>query len=349
MLIKIETKKIIGDPIHGYIPLTQLEYDLIQLPSMMRLHHIHQTAMAYLAFPGSVTTRFTHVVGAMYVGDKIISQLLSTIKEDDFTTLFPDLPDPEFLVKSVRLACLFHDVGHGPYSHSAEDAMLKATERINSDEVSEANQLFNPEDKGEPSIHEYFSYMLIKNGAIGERLKKEEKGELLVNTILELLIKKKDTELYKTNPGFRLIRNVVSSQLDADRFDYMLRDGTMSGVKFGIVDIDRIIKNMAIVNNDGHYDLAIHERAIGSIEDMLDARYKMYRWFYSHHTVVATNELIKIGIDMLIDDDDDIGSLFHWSKFEDVYSTDEYILNILRKEIEEDSKYIKIKSIVDRR
>jgi HD superfamily phosphohydrolase len=67
----IEYQKIIGDPLHGYIPLTRLEYDVLQLPTLNRLHHIRQNAMAFLAFPGSVTTRFSHIVGALYIGGKL--------------------------------------------------------------------------------------------------------------------------------------------------------------------------------------------------------------------------------------------------------------------------------------
>jgi len=158
MLVKIPTSKIIGDPIHGYIPLTNLEYDLLQLPAMNRLHHIHQTAMAYLIFPGSVTTRFSHVVGASYIGDKICCQLLSTLEKDGyFTELFPELPDAEFIVKAVRLACLFHDIGHGPFSHSAEDAMYKVTKDKNSEEIDLAKDLFLSEGKVEDvPIHEFF-------------------------------------------------------------------------------------------------------------------------------------------------------------------------------------------------
>lgn len=66
MNFNLETPKIIGDPIHGYIRLTDLEYDLLQLPTLNRLHYVHQTAAAYLTFPGSITTRFSHVIGALY-------------------------------------------------------------------------------------------------------------------------------------------------------------------------------------------------------------------------------------------------------------------------------------------
>ena len=84
---------------------------------------------------------------------------------------------------------------------------------------------------------------------------------------------------------YKIFTKIVSSQLDSDRMDYLLRDSLMSGVQFGNVDIDRIIQNVAIVKNKQNvYHLAFHERALGNIEEMLDARFKMYRYFYNHHT-----------------------------------------------------------------
>ena len=57
--IDLEYPKIIGDPIHGYVPLTKLEYNMLQLPTLTRLHFIRQNALACFVFPGAVTTRFS--------------------------------------------------------------------------------------------------------------------------------------------------------------------------------------------------------------------------------------------------------------------------------------------------
>src|SRR5919106_6587580 len=111
MYFSLDYPKIIGDPIHGYIPLTRCEYNLLQLPVTNRLHHIKQNSLAFLVFPGSVTTRFSHVIGALHVGGKLASQILSRVGEEEFWELFPEIPSPEFIIKSVRLACLMHDIG----------------------------------------------------------------------------------------------------------------------------------------------------------------------------------------------------------------------------------------------
>lgn len=134
MFMRVQFPKTAGDPIHGYIPLTKLEYNVLQLPTLNRLHYIRQNSLAFLAFPGSVTTRFSHVVGALHIGGKLVDQILSSMEKTNFAELFPEVPSPEFIVKAVRLACLLHDVRHGPFSHSAEEAMLNATKKTHQEE-----------------------------------------------------------------------------------------------------------------------------------------------------------------------------------------------------------------------
>lgn len=349
MDFELNTPKVIGDPIHGYIRLTDLEYDLLQLPTMNRLHHVHQTAAAYLTFPGSVTTRFSHVVGALEVGGEIIEIIMQQLKEEDFAKLFPGGPKVEFLVKAVRLACLFHDVGHGPFSHSAEEAMLKVVQKHHSSEIEEAKKLFKETNEEKIPIHEYYTYKLITNNEISEEILSHENDELR-DFVADLVVKSETSPVSKGNPqGYNILRKIVSSQLDADRMDYLLRDSLMSGVQFGQVDIDRIIQNIAIAKNkEGAYQLAIHERALGNIEEMLDARFKMYRYFYNHHTVVVTNELLRFAIDELIEEDKEIAELFHWSSYVNGYSTDEHILDLLRTHVHKEN-YLKTKGLTDRR
>ena len=348
MKYDLDAPKVIGDPIHGYIKLTNLEYDLLQLFTMNRLHHIKQTAAAYLVFPSSVTTRFSHVVGALHIGGKIIEILLNKLKKNDYDTLFPNLKSPEFLIKSVRLACLFHDIGHGPFSHSGEEAMLNVMEEYHPDEVAEAKELFNKSDSHEIPIHEYYTYKLIKNGEISEEILAHE-GKELRDFVADLIVESETSQISKDNrKGYKIVRKIVSSQLDADRMDYLLRDSMMSGVRFGQIDIDRIIQNMAIVKNRrGTYQLAFHERALGNIEEMLDARFKMYRYFYNHHTVVATNELLRFAIDGLVNESPEIADLFHWKSYSLGYSTDSHILDLLRARTDT-GDFLKVKGLVDR-
>ena len=88
---RLDLPKVVGDPVHGQIPLSKLEFELLQLPTVNRLHYVKQTATAYMTFPSSVTTRFAHVVGALFIGSKIIEQLLHTLDLKDYKKLFKPL------------------------------------------------------------------------------------------------------------------------------------------------------------------------------------------------------------------------------------------------------------------
>jgi len=286
----------------------------------------------------------------LHVGNKMIQQLIANIRREQFDHLFSTVPSEDFVIKSVRLACLLHDIGHGPFSHAAEGTMLRLIKLHHADELDQAKTLFNEFSDGKLPIHEFFSYKLITEGEIATEIKSiegESAGIELINSVSELLIKS-DGKYFKSNPvGYSILRKLVSSQLDADRMDFLLRDSNMSGVKFGLIDVDRIINNMRIVKRKETFELAIHERAVGSIEDMLDARYKMYRWFYNHHTVVVTNFLTRLAINLMISDSA-YEKLFHWSSFSEGHSTDDFILSRL-VELVKDPKYHEVKGLVDRR
>lgn len=329
-LPNIKLDKVIRDPVHGYIKLTDLEFDLIQLPVFIRLHRVKQSSTAYLTYPGALNSRFEHVVGAMHLGYKIIIQLLGTLEDNDFQKLFPKMTkdDIGLLIKAVRLACLFHDLGHGPFSHAGEKLMLRATTQHPA-EIEEAKKIFDVKESDKLPIHEYYSYKLIKNGEVSELLSKEDSR--LVDLSSSLITKNSDNNIVKENlEGFLILHKIVSSQLDADRMDYLMRDGLMSGVTYGQIDADRVIMNMAIKHdNVGRYELAIHHRALGAIEDMLDARFKMYKWLYQHHTVVATDGLMQLALHELIESKKIELDLFHWKKFPVGLSNDDFVLNKL--------------------
>jgi len=350
-LPSIKLDKVIRDPVHGYIKLTNLEFDLIQLPVFLRLHRIKQGSTAYLTYPGSLNSRFGHVVGAMHLGHKIITQLLATLDPIDFKKLFPTMnnDDLALLIKSVRLACLFHDLGHGPFSHAGEKLMLTATKEY-PEEIEEAKRLFDITDVEKLPIHEYYSYKLIKDGEVAELLKKEDSR--LVELSSSLIIKKSESQIVKDNvDGFSILHKIVSSQLDADRMDYLMRDGLMSGVTYGQIDADRVIMNMAIIHDKlGGYELAIHSRALGAIEDMLDARFKMYKWLYQHHTVVATDNLMQLALQKLVKLKKTELSLFHWKKFSNGLSNDDFILNkLIECWCQNSSEFESYKGLWDRR
>jgi uncharacterized protein len=111
----------ITDPIHKYIPITDLEKKLIDTEFFQRLRKIRQLAGAHLVYPSAQHTRFEHSIGAMHLAGLAAESLLNkgyiTCKED---------------VESLRIAALLHDIGHGPFSHLFEEVLReKESTKIN--------------------------------------------------------------------------------------------------------------------------------------------------------------------------------------------------------------------------
>lgn len=111
-----------------------------------------------------------------------------------------------------------------------------------------------------------------------EKLNQEFKGAL--NTAIEIF-----TDKYPK----KFLHQLVSSQLDMDRLDYLQRDSYFTGVTEGVVGSERIIKMLSVANNE----LVIIEKGIYSIENFISARRIMYWQVYMHKTVVSSEFMLR--------------------------------------------------------
>ena len=128
----------------------------------------------------------------------------------------------------------------------------------------------------------------------------------------------------------------------------------MTGAPYGNVDIDRVVMHMVIrPGGSGSYRLAVDERALPSVEDMLDARFKMYKWVYGHHMVEALNELVAAAMGALINNVKSIQLRdFSWESYATARMTDNSILGALHDGVDnKESKTIMsiFRGILDRR
>ena len=113
--MKKPTRKIINDPVHGFITINNnLIFKIIEHPYFQRLRRIKQMAMASLVYPGAVHTRLHHALGAYHLMSNAISELRD--KKVNITE------EEEIAVKS---AILLHDIGHGPFSHALEHMLVR--------------------------------------------------------------------------------------------------------------------------------------------------------------------------------------------------------------------------------
>ncbi len=155
----------------------------------------------------------------------------------------------------LYFAALLHDIGHGPLSHTGE-------------EIFGVN-------------HETWSAKLIQNDVS------------IKNCLDSFAIGTSETVanlLSKTNTHSKAIKALISSQLDCDRLDYLLRDSYATGTSYGRLDLDRILSAL-ILAPDG--DLAIHPKGLMAVEHYLVVRDLMYRSVYNHRINEVCNWLLS--------------------------------------------------------
>jgi HD superfamily phosphohydrolase len=230
-------QKIINDPVYGFITIPDaLIFDVIEHPYFQRLRRILQLGLTHYTYPSAQHTRFQHALGAMHLMGLAIGALRSKGIE---------INDAE--ARGLNLAILLHDIGHGPFSHTLEMAIVR--------DLS----------------HEDLSIFFLAE------LNRQFGGELdLAYAIFNDTYPKK------------FLHQLVSSQLDMDRLDYLARDSFFTGVAEGVISYDRIIK-MLTVSND---ELVVEEKGIYSIEKFLISRRLMYWQVYLHKTVIAADQLL---------------------------------------------------------
>ena len=110
----MSNKKFIRDSIHGNLPITQYETELIDYPQIQRLRRLKQLGFISLIYPGANHSRFEHSIGTMHLASQLADQLELTNEDKEL----------------VRVAGLLHDTGHGPFSHVSETVLEAPHEKI---------------------------------------------------------------------------------------------------------------------------------------------------------------------------------------------------------------------------
>lgn len=228
-----------------------------------------------------------------------------------------DLFISNFLWQTVRIACLIHDIGHLPYSHLFEYALVNYDERYNKTISSNIKDdcikaILSQDSK----INDIDTKKLLEDGAIHELLgiqilsKVKEllqgssheggfsKSTLITRYIFELSVK-----IFAYNGGAEIdlkdrilgcLHSIISSDLDADRLDYTLRDARVSGINVSF-DYNRILNNIVIYKSktEGFYKVFVSDKALSSLEQFFHARYLCYEYIYFHHNVARFDGILE--------------------------------------------------------
>jgi HD superfamily phosphohydrolase len=272
-------------PVYGFVTLNDLEWQIISQPAYQRLRRIRQLAWTDYVFPGAMHTRFEHSVGVMHMATMLYDGVVERSGEILRSELGYTKEGLRRHKALIRLTALFHDIGHGPFSHAAE---------------------------------ELFPF---RNGRGGERYRHEEYSAAIVRRHFEDTIRNHPLNMNwnfsaldvanllegKPEAGKALFwRDLITGQLDADRMDYLLRDSYHCGVSYGRYDWQRLAHTVIAVppTDQGGPRVGVMEGGWHAAEGLIVARYFMFtqvyfhktRVIYDHHLQGALADLLSGGV-----------------------------------------------------
>ena len=276
----------IRDPVHGFIEYDDWEREIINHPSFQRLRRIRQLALADFVYPGATHTRFEHALGTMYVATKMYDAIVTRQKHFLESKRGYDQAGLERDRRVVRFAALLHDIGHSPFSHSSERLFP-----------------FSQEDNRQYQ-HEDYSASIIRT-ILKDTLENHPGNQnygITVDDIADLLVGVADHSLISGGSSRRLLwRPIITSQLDADRSDYLLRDSLHAGVSYGQYDLNRILATVTLgLGTEGDPVIAIEQGGLHAAEGLIIARYMMFTQVYFHHVRQALDHHIEGSLSHLL-------------------------------------------------
>ena len=239
-------RKVIRDPLHGYIELDELACSIIDTVEMQRLRRIRQLGFSYLVYPGANHTRFEHSLGTYHLMNVLLDRLGMARDADE----------------ELIVASLIHDVGHGPYSHVTEPLIQKFT----------------------GASHEDIGYVLSTDGEVKER-DSEPSAPTIAEVVEAYQLDRRKIQSYikgerTGNRTSRDISRILNGEIDVDKMDYLVRDSYYTGVAYGVVDNMRLIQGLDFFNGE----LVITDKGILPAEYLLFSRFLMHPTVYNHHT-----------------------------------------------------------------
>lgn len=271
------TEVYVRDPIYGFITFNEWEKEIIAHPVFQRLRRIRQLALTDMVYPGATHTRFEHSLGVMHLATKMYDAIL---RDDESKGLLKDkLHFEEAGFKRdrqlVRLSALLHDVGQPCFSHASEEVFGK-----------------NP-STDKTYKHEDYTVALI-TGPLKDTIENHglNRSNFKISSDEVSALIQGNADILRERLFWKVI---ISSQLDADRADYLFRDSLHTGVKYGLYDLDRLLVTMTLGINPETDEivLGIKEGGWHVAESLITARYQTFSQVYFHKTRRAYDFMLQ--------------------------------------------------------
>ena len=291
--------KKLKDPIYGYIDIKEdIIYNIVDTSGFQRLRNIIQTSYAPL-YSSAVHNRFVHSLGVYYLGS-IVSNSIREHKDE-----YSDIKDLDRILEIFELACLLHDLGHAPFSHTGEIYYLDNGKR----DILHSKIVELTGDKGlEQEIqgknynaapHELMS-VIVALKYYDFLFNNEQEKSFFARCIVGYSYSK-DTSEGKAIDSFKncMISLLNSSVIDVDKLDYLIRDAYIIGFDTVSIDYQRLLKSIRFKKSDGKYVVAYTKQAISVIENVVYAHDAERKWIQNHPVVQYESYLLQNAIQEL--------------------------------------------------
>ena len=279
-----------SDPIYRYLRITKggpggvagqaAEQDLVDAAWLQRLRRIHQLQSAWWVFATAEHSRFQHALGAMHLAGEWTRHLYPSLKVS-----CPNVPSPQLVEETMRIAGLLHDVGHGPFGHFFDENYLDAWG-------------IDHEVVGRTLITGPLAGLVAELGASPSA--DFESGERIDPRWVAYLISSSELAGFQPPPWLEVLRPALIGPFSADNMDYVPRDSYICGVSAGPIDVQRIV-HYSFISERG---LTLHSHAAEALYMFLNSRLYLYHQVYFHRTVrridLQLREVFRPTIELLL-------------------------------------------------
>lgn len=294
---KVRANKVIRDAIWGFNLCYKHEINIIDSPLVQRLRNLFQTSLTLFTYPSAVHSRFEHSLGVVSVAHKMLTSINEKLKQKN-----KNIEQHQWA--EVRLAALLHDCGHTPFSHGSEEYY----------KINPIFDLLSTENKklfGTAAPHEILSYFIVRSMSFqsywGKICKLYDDGSAycdltkisLERVALFILGKNLDGE-----DTLKYLAQVINGPFDADKLDYLSRDGYFTGLQLQI-DIERLLLALNVWPEEN--TLCIDVSGVAALEQVLFSKMQIFHSVYHHHKVRAALSSLHKLFDMILDNPQTMG------------------------------------------